>query len=363
MRQVAFYADSETIRDNAIFITPPGQPPTLWTRFRQAFADSGYNVETDDRLPPEKSDIQFFGRMPTLGVLFRLLRRRKLHRSVCQLFEPPVVMPLQYHHNARWFHRLFGAVITWDDDLVTTGGNYHKGFYPMYPMSTAEPAPPFAERKLLTNISGNKESAGKHELYSRRVEAIRYMEQNHPEDFDLYGTGWTAAEYPSFKGTIPDKLAVLRQYRFSMCFENMSTYKGYVTEKIFDCLQVNAVPVYWGAENITDYVPADCFIDFRQFKSYEALYRHIEEMDEAAWLRYAEARNRYAVSAQYAPFQPQAFIDNALGVVKQVDAGVRFSYPAAWLAFARLALWQGWQRAKGACGHLLARLHGVLAGR
>jgi hypothetical protein len=28
------------------------------------------------------------------------------------------------------------------------------------------------------------------ELYSKRVEAIKWFEKNHPEDFDFYGIGW-----------------------------------------------------------------------------------------------------------------------------------------------------------------------------
>ena len=41
----------------------------------------------------------------------------------------------------------------------------------------------------------------------------------------------------------------------------MRNVNGYVTEKIFDAFKAGCVPVYWGAENITKYVPAECFID------------------------------------------------------------------------------------------------------
>ena len=35
--------------------------------------------------------------------------------------------------------------------------------------------------------------------------------------------------------------------------------KGYITEKIFDSFFAGVVPIYWGAENITDYVPKSLY--------------------------------------------------------------------------------------------------------
>lgn len=42
--------------------------------------------------------------------------------------------------------------------------------------------------------------------------------------------------------------------------------KGYITEKIFDCFFPGVIPIYWGAENVTDYIPQDTFIDRRNLK-------------------------------------------------------------------------------------------------
>ena len=45
----------------------------------------------------------------------------------------------------------------------------------------------------------------------------------------------------------------------------MSDTPGYMTEKIWDSFKAKTVPVYWGASNIEEYVPKNCFIDYRDF--------------------------------------------------------------------------------------------------
>lgn len=42
-----------------------------------------------------------------------------------------------------------------------------------------------------------------------------------------------------------DKYNFLKSYRFNIAFENSSS-KGYTTEKIFEPLMVNSIPIYWG---------------------------------------------------------------------------------------------------------------------
>ena len=71
--------------------------------------------------------------------------------------------------------------------------------------------------------------------------------------------------YPSYAGEISSKRAILEQYKFSICYENMSDMPGYITEKIFDCFFAGCVPIYLGASNMTDYIPGGTFIDKRKF--------------------------------------------------------------------------------------------------
>ena len=46
----------------------------------------------------------------------------------------------------------------------------------------------------------------------------------------------------------------------------MRDTRGYVTEKICDCMCGGCVPVSWGASNISNLVPPGCFIDQPWFR-------------------------------------------------------------------------------------------------
>lgn len=203
------------------------------------------------------------------------------------LWEPPSVIPVNYDPN---YHRFFSHVYTWHDGLVSASPLYKKFYYPvMSPM--IHPLVPFGKRKLCTLIAGNKSSQHHNELYSARKDAIEYFDQNHPDDFDLYGRWWPA--YKTYRGAINKKIYTLNQYKFCICYENIKDVPGYITEKIFDCFRCGCVPVYWGADNITDYIPADCFIDRNQFKNYDELYSYLKNMDEATFEKYLENIRNY----------------------------------------------------------------------
>jgi len=170
------------------------------------------------------------------------------------------------------------------------------------------------------------------ELYSERINAIRWFEQYHPEEFDLYGIGWDkyvfkgskiirglnrikpltrllAPKYPSYKGSIESKAQVLKDYKFAICYENARDIPGYITEKIFDCFFAGCVPVYWGAPNVTDFIPASTFIDKRNFKSYEELYRYIKTMPTAEYERYLDAIEKFVKSDAMYLFSAEYFAE------------------------------------------------------
>lgn len=44
-----------------------------------------------------------------------------------------------------------------------------------------------------------------------------------------------------------NKYEYLKQFKFNLCPEN-DVYKGYVTEKIFDALEADCIPIYWGGD-------------------------------------------------------------------------------------------------------------------
>lgn len=84
--------------------------------------------------------------------------------------------------------------------------------------------------------------------------------------------------------------------------------KGYITEKIFDCFQAGVVPVYLGASNIQDEVFSNCFIDKREFKTYEELHAYLQTITEEEYNAYIENIRIYLTSDSARLYTQDAFI-------------------------------------------------------
>lgn len=198
------------------------------------------------------------------------------------LWEPPVTVPVNYQMEN---HEYFSKIFTWDDSLVDNQ-KYFKFFYPELGTIT-EDLIPFSEKKLCCFIGRNKFSFHPAQLYGARIACIKFFEITVPDSFDHFGIGWNGEYFKSYKGAIPDK-NVLKNYKFSICFENGKDIPGYVTEKIFNCFQNLCVPIYLGANNITDYVPENCFIDMRKFSGFQELLSFLQNMTEEQYLQYLQ---------------------------------------------------------------------------
>jgi len=85
---------------------------------------------------------------------------------------------------------------------------------------------------------------------------------------------------------------VLSRYRFSVCFEN-GPMRGYITEKIFDCLYAGVVPVYLGAPDINKYIPEDSYVDMRKFDSYKEMLTSVQAMSAQEWQLKREAGREF----------------------------------------------------------------------
>jgi hypothetical protein len=217
---------------------------------------------------------------------FDFSRTRKENLTLF-LWEPPTVEPEAYDPKLQ---ACFGKIFTWDDDLVD-GKKFFKFQIPItdLPVDILQPEQRvlFAKRKLCTMIASRLSSNHPKALYKEREKVIRFFEDK-PGEFDLYGRDWEKRKFKNYRGKIADKILVLKQYKFSICYENTRDMKGYITEKIFDCFFAGCVPVYWGASNIEEYIPENCFIDRRRFRDESELYGFLRSMDEETYQGYLE---------------------------------------------------------------------------
>ena len=80
-------------------------------------------------------------------------------------------------------------------------------------------------------------------------------------------------------GRVADKLKFLRDYKFTIAFEN-SSYPGYTTEKILEAIISNTIPIYWGNPLIgRDFNPGR-FINCHDFKGFDEVISHVREVDQ-----------------------------------------------------------------------------------
>jgi len=229
-------------------------------------------------------------------------------------------------------HKYFDKIFTWKDDIIDNKKYFKFNYAQDIPKSINKDLS--IKNKLCTLIAGNKKVNHPLELYSKRLEAIKWFEENHPENFDFYGIGWDTYTHPnryvkhllhksklstlfkpkfkSYKGKIDSKKEVLEKYKFAICYENARDIPGYITEKIFDCFFAGCVPIYWGADNITEHIPKECFIDKRAFNTYEELYDFIITMNDAKYLGYLESIQNFLNSNASYQFSSEFFVNQLI---------------------------------------------------
>lgn len=78
---------------------------------------------------------------------------------------------------------------------------------------------------------------------------------------------------------INNKHDFIKDYKFTIAFEN-SSYPGYTSEKIFDAMLVNSVPIYWGNPNIDTDFNTSSFINVHEYASFEEVIERIIEVDK-----------------------------------------------------------------------------------
>ena len=297
----------------------------IWSNLKEEFKKNNYDLATSDINKVEDSEkVIYADDMPK-----RLPKNHNPSKSYIILYESAFIRPRNFNKN---MHKEFKKIFTWDDRLVD-GKKYFKFQYPqIFPDYINKNA---KNRKLCVLISSNKipPHTLKDDLYLKRIEAIRWFEAHHLNEFDLYGMHWdrykfsgfisrvfnnvsfirdeyiklTNKKYISYKGEVENKKKVMEKYKFSICYENVQNATGYISEKIFDSFFAGCIPIYWGADNICKYIPQECFIDKKEFKTYEGLYDFIKNMPNDVYKEYIYNIEQFLQSEKALPFKSESF--------------------------------------------------------
>lgn len=296
---------------------------TPMVRLKEYANSKDIEVGTTDVITIDEADAIVFIDMPKINhktLLDAINSKKNLYLLA---LESPLVTPRSYD---KVNHSLFKKVFTWNDELIKEDPSKYIKINYAYDIPKSINKNLTSKSKLCCIISGNKKVSYENELYSQRLEAIKWFEKYHVEDFDLYGTGWSevvfgenkyinyilrrnrflreffATHRPSYKGKVERKKSTLEKYKFSICYENARDIPGYITEKIFDCFFAGCVPIYWGADNIIEHIPKECFIDKREFDTYEKLYKYMINMSDEEYMKYLDSIEIFLNSELFYPF-------------------------------------------------------------
>jgi hypothetical protein len=371
MTSVALFIDplSHHFDDDRLFdsgSSPHGGDAILepYAHVRRVLAARGIPVSTADRLETRTAPAAELNVYVTMGIRDRysgLAARDDVVLSAFFVPECPVAEPALYRDLAaasEAFRRMYS--FSTDDALrpfLDREIHFEPFRFPQAFDDVHEEIWSRRDRGFLTIINGNKvprlQAA---ELYTERLRAVEYFART--DEIDLYGIGWDGPPFRigqtrvpaalrrlgylaerKWRGVVPDrdplrvaarrawrgavasKAETLGRYTFAICFENM-VLAGWITEKIFDCFFSGTIPVYLGAPDIEEWIPADCYVDMRRFDGYGELGEFLHGLSPAEIGAYRLAARDYLRSEAYRPFSKHAFAERFERILDE-DAGLR----------------------------------------
>ncbi len=291
---------------------------------RHALMQQGVTLATVDESPVGEADAVLCLNMPQAGdAIWKVAALRGIPVHV-------IALESEYIHTQNADPVLIArcsSIFTSRDDIIDGAK-----FLPIRFAQQLRPPlkRPWADRKFACMVSGNKASSHPDELYSRRLDLIRWYDGRHPDIFDLFGAGWDAPAPSSlpmrvarrllglrsllapklkvYRGTIGQKLETLAGYRFNFCYENFSSPDGWITEKIFDAMFAGCVPVYWGPGNVGSHIPATCYVDASKLSEPQKVHELLASLDDTQCNDIVESIDSYLRSDQAIEFSVTTFV-------------------------------------------------------
>ena len=147
------------------------------------------------------------------------------------------------------------------------------------------------------------------QLQDKRLEFVEFFGSKGV--LKLYGKGWDdldnlpnswesrltkiiAALNPN---PVDDKFEAISKCKFNLCVENLR-YNGYVTEKIIHSFITGSIPVYLGAPDIDKFIPKNCFVDVRDFKTNEELFDFMKNISQEKAQEYIDKGREFISSEE-----------------------------------------------------------------
>jgi len=366
-KNIAIYIDPPThhFLQNRLFDTASHQRigdnlNAPYVAFHQYFEAQGIPVNTIDYLPEPSVDTDIiYIAFSNLANYKKMAQRKDILLSTYVAMECPVVEPSLFTRLKK-AHHYFKHILSWSDgeSLAPYIGetiNVEPFKWPQAYEAVHEEFWCNRNRKFMVMLNSNKlPRIYTNELYTERMRAVVFFSRT--GDIDLYGHEWDlpshklgigwipytfrysyrmllhhwhkirpnpllVAARKVYKGVAASKEETLSQYNFSICFENM-ILNGWITEKIFDCFYSGTVPIYRGAPDIEEFIPANCYIDMRNFPSYCELLNHLKSLNETDIQQYRDNAKAFLASDKFSPFDKDTFVDIFKRIIT-ADTGIQ----------------------------------------
>lgn len=218
------------------------------------------------------------------------------------LLEHPYIRPQNFFIFPKRYKKIFGC------DLRLK--NYKNFIYLKYPHFWPKIEKNIKRDIRYSMVCSNRNiliGPPKYSLYNKRQEIIDFCENIPKLDFNLYGSGWNNIhckigiknrilqllnkfglislerknKLRNYRGIIKNKFQLLSNSKFNFCFENISNFQGYISEKIWDSIAAGSIPIYWPSWEIPEeYIPRRCYIDASKFPNFNALFNYLESITD-----------------------------------------------------------------------------------
>jgi len=237
-------------------------------------------------------------------------------KKIFMIYEPDIIIPGNWDVE---YHKKFDKIYTWDDRLIDNVRYFKHNFTTDFDEKNLEiTEEEFKSRKLLFLMNTAKMLNHPDCLYGHRFFAAEYFQKEALFEFDIYGRGWNLQKFPTYKGPVKNKLEVMRKYKFCLAYENSKHAVGYITEKMSDCIMAGVVPIYYGAPNVTDHIPKECFIDVRDTDNYAVILETMRNTTYEQYMGYLNAMKKFIKSEKADDFKNEVLVNRLLTAIREI---------------------------------------------
>lgn len=319
----------------------------IWAVLHRIALERNIILFTHDMLAPSDADIVIYMNQPASPTEVVELKRQYPHlKAILVLLETS--LGAHYTFNPR-NHAGFDAIVTYDDRLID-----NQRYFPMrtraYFRDRIQTGLPFEQRRIACLVGANRKmrhrsgimamKKGWHfswqdwldyvfcpgELITYRSTIGRLCAQYDQGTFDIFGEGWDIHDETRGRCLGVPKtstLSYIGNYRYYFAFENHESEYSLISERIWDSLWADTVPVYRGNKHLDRYVPKECFLDANNFESPKAMLDWLVRSSESDWAKYRKAGRDFINSTEIEKHLPDACAEEILRPIVVVAGDVR----------------------------------------